>query len=99
MKVKRQIARAVCARHAEDGVVLPTNGRFKVFPTHEVDNIDSKSQSNFSLDEFHGYALSVNNHVLSDNRGEQRAPITLDPSDTSNPKLPDAYSPDQTQSI
>ena len=91
MEVKRGIARAVCARHAEDGVVLPTNIRHKVFTTHDVDNIDSKAQGNFSLDEFHGYALSVTNHLSHGNLGEKRAPIKLDTTDTSTPKLPDAY--------
>ena len=70
----------MCGRHAEDGVVLPTNSRLKIFTTHDVDNIDSKSQGNFSVDEFPGYALGVTNHVSSDNQGEQRAPMTLDPS-------------------
>ncbi|KAL8577258.1 hypothetical protein ACOMHN_022446 [Nucella lapillus] len=48
MEVKRCVARAVCARHAQDGVVLPTNSRFNIFTTHDVDNIDSKAQGNFS---------------------------------------------------
>ena len=63
MEVKLDVARAVCARHAEDVVVVPTNSRLKVFTTHDVDNIDSKAQGNFSLDEFHGYVLSVTNHL------------------------------------
>lgn len=72
-------------------MLLPTDSRLKVFTTHDVDNIDSKSQGSFSLDEFRGYALSVTNHVSSDNLGEQRAHITLDPSYASTPKLPDTY--------
>ena len=40
MKIKTDIARAVCARHSQDGVVLPTNSRLKVFTTHDVDNLD-----------------------------------------------------------
>ncbi len=63
MEVKRCLARAVCARHAQDGVVIPTNSRLKVFTTHDVDNIDSNAHGNFSLDEFHGYVLSVTNHL------------------------------------
>lgn len=91
MDVKRDVARAVCARHAQDGVVVPTNSRLKVFTTHDVDNIDSKAQGNFSQDEFHGYALSVTNHLSSENHGEKRVPIKIDSSDTSTPKLPDTY--------
>ena len=63
MDVKLGIARAVCARHARDGVVLPTHSHLNVFTTHDVDNLDSKAQGKFSLDEFHGYALSVTNHL------------------------------------
>jgi len=33
MEVKRAVARAVCKRHAEDGLVLPTNMRRNVFMT------------------------------------------------------------------
>ena len=91
MEVKLDVARAVCARHAQDGVVLPSNSRLKVFTTHDVDNIDSKAQGNFSLDEFHGYVLSVTNHLSHENRGAKRAPIKLDTADTSTPKLPDSY--------
>lgn len=91
MEVKRSVARAVCARHTQDGVVLPTNSRLNVFTTHNVDNIDSKAKGNFSLDEFHGYALSVTNHLSHKNPGVKRTPIKLDPSDKSTPKLPDSY--------
>ena len=65
MDVKLGIAHAVWARHARDGVVLPTNSRLNVFTTHDVDNLDSKAQGNFSIDEFHGYALCVTNHLAT----------------------------------
>ena len=65
--------------NAEVGVVLPTISRLKIFTTHDVNKINSKSQGNFILDEFHGYTLGVTNHLSSDNQGEQRAPMTLDP--------------------
>jgi hypothetical protein len=44
MEVKQGIAHAVCARHAQDWVVVPTNSHLNVFTTHDVDNIDSKAQ-------------------------------------------------------
>ena len=47
MDVKLKIAQAVCARHACDGVVLPSNSRLNVFTTHDVDNFDIKAQRNF----------------------------------------------------
>ena len=51
MEVKLDITRAVCARHAEDGVVVPTNCRMNVFTTHDVDNLDGSAKGNNSMDE------------------------------------------------
>ena len=56
-----------------------------------MDNIDSTTEGNFSMSEFHGYALSVTNHCSHENPGVKRSPIILNPSDTSIPKLPDSY--------
>ena len=67
MEVKLDIARAICARHAEDGVVVPTNSCMNVFTTHAVDNLDGSAKGNYSMGEFHGYALSVTNHLSRDN--------------------------------
>ena len=91
MEVKRGVARAVCARSAQDGIVVPSNSRFNVFTTHDVDNIDSTAQGNFSMSEFHGYTLSVTSHCSHENPGVKRSPINLNPSDTSILKLPDSY--------
>ena len=91
MEVKQAIARAVCKRHVDDGVVLPTNLRSKVFVTYDMDNLDSHNKGNFSQDEFHGTALSATNHLSLDNHGVKRDSIQLDFSDTSVPQLPDSY--------
>ena len=53
MEVKRGVVRAVCARSAQYGSVVHSNGRFNVFTTHDVDNLDSTAQGNFSMSEFH----------------------------------------------
>ena len=52
-EVKRGVVRAMCARSAQDGIVVPSNSRFNVFTTQDVDNIDSTAQGNFSMSEFH----------------------------------------------
>ena len=57
MEVKVQVARAVCKRHAEDEVVIPTNMRLSVFTTHDVDNLDSNKTGNLSRGDFHGTLL------------------------------------------
>ena len=90
MDVKRAIARAVCKRHNEDNVVLPTNLRSNVFVTFDVDNLDSHNQGNFSQDEFHETALSATNHLSWENQGIEWPPVELDPSDTSVPHLPES---------
>ena len=91
MEVKRGVARAVCARRAQDGIVFPSNSRFNVFTTHDADNIDNTAQGNFSMSEFHGNTLSVTNHCSHENPGVKRSPINLNPSDTPIPNLPDSY--------
>ena len=45
MEMKLDIARAVYARHVEDGVVVPTNIRMNVFTTHAVDNLDGSAKA------------------------------------------------------
>ena len=90
-RVMEASARAVCKRHAEDRVVLPSNLRRGVFVTYDVDNLDSHSKGNFSRDEFHGTALSATNHLSWDNNGMARPPIRIDSSDTAVPQLPDSY--------
>ena len=91
MKVKQAIARAVCRRYAEDGVVLPTNLRSDAFVTYDVDNLDGQNKGNFSQDEFHGTALSATNHLSWDNFGKKWDPIQIDLTGSSTPKLPDLY--------
>ena len=59
--------------------------------THDMDNLDSKAQGNFLPDGFHGYALSVTSHISRDNHVVKGAPIKLDASDASTPKLPGSY--------
>ena len=62
--------------------MVPTNSHMNVFITHAVDNLDGSAKGNYSMDEFHGNALSVTNHLSHDNLGHKRAPIKLDPTDT-----------------
>ena len=88
MEVKLDIPQAVCARDAEDGIVVPTNSRMSVFTTHDVDNLDGSAKGNYSMDEFHAYALSVTNHLSHDNLGQKHVAIKLDPTGKSTLKIP-----------
>lgn len=71
--------------------MVPTNSRMKVFNTHDVDNLDSKSQGNFLQSEFHGDTLSVTNHLSHDNLEVKRPPIKVCSSNKSPPWLPDFF--------
>ena len=91
MDIKVLVAHAVCKRHAEDGVVLPTNVRRSLFTTHDVDNLDSSKTGNLSRGDFHGTCITVTNHLSKENSGIRRQPIKLDHNTKSKPKLPDRY--------
>ena len=90
-EVKVAVARSVCRRIEEDGVVLPTNMRPGVFTSGDLDNLDHKKTSNLSNAEFHGMAITLTNHLSSENMGITCEPIIIDSADTSTPKLPDYY--------
>ncbi len=90
-EVKVAVARSVCKRIEEDGVVLPTNMRSGVFTPGDMDNLDHNKTSNLSNDEFHGMAVTLTNHLSSENMGVTRDPVKIDPLDTTKPKLPDHY--------
>ena len=76
MEVKLDIARAVCARHAEDGVVVPTNCRMNVFTTHGVDNLDGSAKGNNSMDEVNvplSQTIKRNNMLTFANRPDTKS--------------------------
>ena len=87
--VKRATTRAVCKCHADDGVitvVLPTNLRCNVFTA------DMSTTWILTIrDEFHGTALSAQNHLSRENQGEQRAALQVNFSDKYVPELPNSY--------
>ena len=88
-EVKITVAHSVCKRI--DGVILSTNMHSGVFTTGDFDNLNHKKISNLSNDEFHGVAISLTNHLSQENMGVTREPVTIDPTDTSMPKLPDNH--------
>ena len=90
-EVKLSVARSVCRQIEADGVVVPTNMKTGVFTTGDFDNLDHKKTSNLSNDEFHDTAITLTNHLSSDNMGVSRIPAKIDPTNTSKPKLPDHY--------
>ena len=77
-EVRKDIARAVCKRHSEDCIVLPTNVRQGVFSTMHFDNLDHNKLSN---NDFHGSCITITNHLSHENMGQKRTPVVTDPSD------------------
>jgi len=64
MEVRKGLAISVSKRFAEDGVVLPSNIKRRVFTTAAVDNIDESGRT-----ELHGTAISLTNHITHENTG------------------------------
>ena len=75
MDVRRGFARAVSQRWAEDGVVVPTNAKQKVFVTSaaDIDNIDEPE-----CFEFHGTAIILTSHVSPNDKREDSQPLSLE---------------------
>ena len=86
MEVRKNFAKAVSKRWAEDGVVVPTNIKRGVFVTSAVDNLDESGRC-----EFHGTAMTLTSHPTTDNMGEDPPPLRLDLLDKSPVQLPYDY--------
>ena len=80
-EVRKDIAQAVCKRHSEDGIVLPTTVRQCVFSTMHFDNLDRNKRSNLSNNDFHGSCITITNHLSHEIMGQKRTPVVIDPTD------------------
>ena len=79
--MRKDIARTVCKRHSEDGIVLPTNVRQGVFSTICFDNLEHNKRSNLSNNDFHGSCITITNNLSHENMGQKRTPVVIDPTD------------------
>ena len=86
MDVRKSFAKAVSKRWAEDGVVVPTNMKRRVFVTSAVDNLDESGHC-----EFHGTTMTLTSHSTHDNMGEDPPPLSLDPHEGTPVQLPNDY--------
>ena len=77
--LKIAVARSVCKRIEDDGMVLSINMHSVVFTTGDFDNLDHKKTHNLSNDEFHGVAISLTNHLSQETMGLTRETVTIDP--------------------
>ena len=86
MDVRRGFAQTVPKRWAEDGVVVPTKAKRKLFVTNAVDNLDESGHF-----EFHGTVVTLTSDVSHDNMGEDPPSLCLyDPEETTI-QLPGDY--------
>ncbi len=91
MEVRTELALSVSERYEADEVVIPSNMKFNVFTTVDVDNHDVTKSCNLSRDEFHGTSITMTNHLSKKNMGDERHAIRIDGDSNKKPKLPDHY--------
>lgn len=96
LEISSQLCRMAVERSKEKGVVCPSNLHHNLFTVAAMDNIDHRTTSTTSVDEFHGTGISVFQLPVSLDEGlEQRFQTSfLDVSHSSNrgvPDLPDFY--------
>ena len=71
---------------SDDGVVVPTNIKRRVFVTSAVDNLDESGRY-----EFHGTAMTLTSYLTHGNMGEDPPPLKLDLPEGAPIQLPDYY--------
>ena len=84
-------ASSVCERFEEDGVVIPACLRKGVFTVGALDNLDHNPSSTTAVDAFHGTGISLFQFPTKVDPGEDRPPLIISPSETSQHSLPDSY--------
>lgn len=96
LELTSQLCRMVVQRSKEKNVVCPSNLQHGVFTVAAMDNIDHKTTSNTSVDEFHGTGISIFQLPRNGNVGTQQTFQTSfsDVAHCGNrsvPELPDFY--------
>ena len=91
LELEDWIASSVCERFEEDGVVIPACLRKGVFTVGALDNLDHNPSSTTAVDAFHGTGISLFQFPTKVDPGEDRPPLIISPSETSQHSLPDSY--------
>ena len=86
MDVRKDFAKAVSKQWSDDGVVVPTNIKRRVFATSAIDKLDESGRY-----EFHGTAMTLTSHLTHDNMGEDPPPLNLNLPEDATIQLPDDY--------
>lgn len=85
MEVRKQLAQAVCNRWLDDGVIVHTNIKRKLFVTTVADSIDEPGY------EHHGTAMCLTSHLTHDNIGEGLPLLNLFVPESFSVELPHRY--------
>ena len=86
MDTRKAFARAVSKRWIDDGIVVPTNNKRRVFTTCAVDNIDESGRY-----EFHGTAITLTSHLTRGNLGEDPPPLDFNLPEDATIQFPQDY--------
>ena len=94
--ISTEITNSIIERYKREGVVWSSKLREGLFTTAAVDNIDHNPSSISAHDSFHGTAISLVQHLTSEEKGNVRATDVFDPTKSSTSKkiaqLPSSYS-------
>ena len=91
LELEHWIASSVCERFEEDGVVIPACLRKGVFTVGALDNLDHNPSSTTAVDAIHGTGICLFQFPTEVYPGEDRPPLIISPSETSQHSLPDSY--------
>lgn len=92
LEISAQLGEAVVTQYVQEGVVCPPVLRKGLFCTSAMDNIDHNPTATTASTSFHGTSISIFQHPMSNNKGEQRDAIMVTNERVKIvPELPDAY--------
>ncbi|CAB4017250.1 Hypothetical predicted protein [Paramuricea clavata] len=94
MSISADAANSVWHRFEQDGLVCPPKQRRDLFCTAALDNIDHNPSATTAKDSFHGTAISVVQHITTENHGTERGINVINediPRQKTVRELPGAY--------
>ena len=92
LEISAQFGDATVNKYVEEGVVCPPVLRKGLFTTAAMDNIDYNPSATTATTSFHGASISVFQHPATDNHGEERQLVKLEPERVKSvPELPDSF--------
>ena len=91
LRISNELAKSICQRYKQEGIVCPPNLPKGVFTTSAIDNLDHDPTSNFSDWSFHGTAISLTCHNSDEYQPDNSTliPTSADSSKTFN--LPEEF--------